>query len=161
MPIVPTDIKFKQSGASNLGGSISASDVSTSLHGLFDVVSGSEALAGDVEYRCIYVKNTHATLTLYNAVAFIQSNTPSTDTTCDIGVGTAAINEEEPSIADENTAPAGVTFSAPIDYTSGRALGDLPPGASKAIWIRYTITAGAAAFNNDGPTIAVQGETAA
>ena len=161
MPILTSDILFKQSGASNLGGAISGTDVSTALHGLFDVVSGPESLAGDVEYRCIYVKNNHGTLTLYNAVAFIQTNTPSGYTSCDIGLGTSAINGTEQTIANESAAPSGVSFSAPSAYASGLLIGDLAPGATKAIWIRRTINAGAVAYNNDGMTLAVQGDTAA
>lgn len=161
MPILSTDILLKQSGGANIGGAISASDVSTALHGLFDVVSGSESLAGDVEYRCVYVKNNHATLTLYGAVVFISANTPSGDTTCDIGLGAAAINGTETEVANESTAPAGVAFSAPASYATGLAIGDLAPGAYKAVWIRRTVTAGAAAYNADSVTLAVQGDTAA
>ena len=139
MPIVASDILFKQSGASNLGGAISASDVSASLHGLFDAVTGSESSSGDIEYRCIYVKNSHATLTLFNAVAFIQSNTPSASTSCDIGLGSAAIGAEEQTVVNENSAPAGVSFSAPSSYSSGLAIGDLAPGQHKAIWIQRTV----------------------
>lgn len=161
MPIIATDILIKQSGASNLGGAISGTDASSALNGLFDVVSGTESLAGDIEYRCVYAKNNHGTLTLYNAVAFIQTNTPSTYTTCDIGIGTAAISGTEQTIANENTAPSGVSFSAPTTYLSGLPLGDLGPGQHKAVWIRRTVTAGAAAYNSDGMTLAVQGDTAA
>ena len=161
MPIVASDLLFKQSGASNLGGAISATDVSTALNGLFDVVAGGEALAGDVEYRCVYVKNNHATLTLYNAAAFISSNTPSTDTDCTIAVGSSAISGTEQTIANEGTAPSGVTFSAPSTYATGISLGDLAPGQHRAIWIKRTVTAGAAAYNADGMTLAVQGDTAA
>lgn len=161
MPIISSDIEFRQSGTNNLGGTISGSAVSAALHGLFDVVSGAESLAGDAEYRCIYVRNSHATLTLYNAIAYISSNTPSGDTTVDIGVGTSAANGEEQTIADENTAPAGVAFSNPSAYVGGLSLGDIPAGQHKAIWIRRTVSAGAAAYSGDGMTLAVQGDTAA
>lgn len=161
MPIVASDLLYKQSGAANLGGAISGTDVSTALNGLFDYVAGSESLAGDVEYRCIYVKNNHATLTLYNAIAFISSNTPSTDTDCTIGVGSSAVAGTEQTVANENTAPAGVTFSAPATYETGIGLGDLAPGQHRAIWIKRTVNAGAAAYNGDGFTLAVQGDTAA
>lgn len=161
MPIIASDIQFRQSGAANLGGAISASAVSSALHGLWDVVSGAEALAGDIEYRCIYARNGHATLTLYNAVAFIQSNTPSAATAADIGLGTSAIGGTEQTIATEGTAPAGVSFSAPSTYAGGLAIGDIAPGQSKAIWIRRTVSAGAAAYSGDGMTLAVQGDSAA
>lgn len=160
MPIIASDIKFRQSGAGNLGGAMSGSDVSSALHGLFDVVAGYESLAGDVEYRCVYVLNNHATLTLYNAAAFIQTNSPSSDTSVDIGIGTSAVNGTEQTIADENTAPSGVSFSAPDSYIGGLSIGDIPAGQHKAIWIRRTISAGAAAYSNDGMTLAVQGDTA-
>jgi len=161
MPIVASDIQFKTSAASGLGGAITGTDVSSALHGLFDVVSGAEALAGDAEYRCVYVKNSHATLTLYNATVFISSNTPSGDTTVDIGVGTSAVGGTEQTIANENTAPAGVSFSNPSDYVGGILLGDLPAGQHRAVWIRRTVSAGASAYSGDGMTLAVQGDTAA
>lgn len=161
MPIVSSDILFKQSGANNLGGAISANDVSAALHGLFDAVTGSESSAGDVEYRCVYVKNSHATLTLYNAVAFIQSNTPSTSTVCDIGLGASTIGNEEQTVTNEGTAPDGVSFSAPSSYASGLAIGNLAPGQFKAVWIRRTVTINASAYSGDGMTLAVQGDTAA
>lgn len=161
MPIVASDILIKQSGANNLGGAISANDVSAALHGLFDAVTGSESSAGDVEYRCVYVKNSHATLTLYNAVAFIQSNTPSTSTVCDIGLGASTIGNEEQTVTNEGTAPDGVSFSAPSSYASGLAIGNLAPGQFKAVWIRRTVTINASAYSGDGMTLAVQGDTAA
>lgn len=161
MPIVSSDILFKQSGANNLGGAISANGVSAALHGLFDAVTGSESSAGDVEYRCVYVKNNHVTLTLFNALAFIQSNTPSASTACDIGLGTAAIGAEEQTVANENTAPADVSFSAPSSYSGGLLIGDIGPGQFKAVWIRRTVTINASAYSGDGMTLAVQGDTAA
>ena len=161
MPILATDILIKQSAAGNLGGALSASDVPTSLHGLFDAVIGSESLAGIIEYRCVYVKNNHATLTLYAPVVFVSSNTPSPSTAVDIGVGTSAISGTEQTIANETTAPAGVSFGNASAYASGYAIGDLAPGQTRAVWIRRTVTAGAAAYSGDGMTLAVQGDTAA
>jgi len=161
MPIISTDILYKQSGASSLGGAISATDVSTAINGLFDVVSGTEALSGDTEYRCVYVKNNHGSLTLYNAAVFIQTNTPSTDTDAAIGVGSSAINGTEQTVANESTAPTSVVFSAPSTFATGLALGDLAPGAWRAVWIRRTVSSAASAYNGDGVTLAVQGDTAA
>lgn len=161
MPIVSSDIQLKRAGAQSLGGIISDTDVSSALHGLFDVVLGSESLSGAIEYRCIYVKNNHPTLTLYSAVVFVMENTISTSTNIDIGLGTSATSGEEQTIANEKAAPVGVTFGAPADYANGYPLGDLAPGQHKAVWIRRTVSANASAYNNDGATIAVQGDTAA
>ena len=168
MPIVPADIQLRLSGGAananpnaSLGSAISANAVGAGLHNLFDVVSGAESAAGDTEYRCIYVRNGHASLTLYGAVVFISSNTPSAGTDAAIGVGTSAINGTEQTVANENTAPTGVTFSQPTTAATGLALGDLGPGQHKAVWVRRTVSAGAAAYNNDGVTLAIQGDTEA
>lgn len=168
MPITASDIQFRLSGgASNtdgnasLGGAKSSTQVPGARNAFFDRVNSVESSSGDTEYRCLYVHNNHATLTLYAATVWISSNTPSTNTTIDIGVGTSSVNGTEQTVANENTAPTGVTFSAPSSYGTGLLLGDIPAGRHRAIWIRRTVTAGAAAYNNDGATIAVQGDTGA
>lgn len=149
MPIISTDIKYRLSGGganteqdAALGGAASTTDASASI---FDNVLSGEASAGDTEYRCVYVKNTHATLTALGTKIWIQTNTPSADTAVDIGLGTSAVNGVEQTIADENTAPSGVTFSAPTNLAGGLSIGDLLAGQTKAVWIRRTVTAGAAA----------------
>ncbi len=155
MPIVSSDLKFKLSGgASNTDGnaSLGGAESSTDAGNIFDNVSSAEAAAGDVEYRCEYLKNEHATLTALDAKVFIQAQTPSGDTSVEIGLGTAAIGTgNEQTVANESTAPSGVTFSAP---TSGAPLsiGDIPPGQHKAIWIKRTVNA-AAAVASDGFTL--------
>lgn len=163
MAIAPTDIQYRLSGgagntspAASLGGAKSTTAVGASI---FDDVSSAEAVAGDAEYRCIYVHNAHASLTLVGAVLWIPSNTPSASTTVDVGVGTSAVNGTETAVADENTAPGGVTFAAAATQGSGVALGDIPAGQSKAVWLRRTISAGAAAVN-DSFSIRVTGDTA-
>lgn len=164
MPIVASDISIRLSGgaanaspASSLGGAKSSNVVSSTL---FDDVSSAESLAGDIEYRCFYVHNAHASLTLENAVVFIFANTPSSTTTLDIGIGTSALNATEQSIADENTAPSGVTFSAAASQGAGISLGNIPPGQSRAVWVRRTVDAGTVATNDTG-TLRVVGDTAA
>lgn len=168
MPIVAGDIEFRLSGGvanadgnASLGGVISSEVVSAALNALFDRVTGAEAAAGDIEYRCLYVRNTHGTLTLYAATVWISTNTPSTDTVLAIGLGTAAIAATEQTIATEADAPVAVSFSAPASYAAGLLIGDLAPGEYKAIWLRRTVGAGAAAYSNDGATLSVQGDTAA
>lgn len=167
MPIQSTDIVLALSGGSananpnaSLGGAVSSVEVvDAALHNLFDKVSSAEATAGSVEYRCVYVRNEHATLTLEDAKVFIPTNSVSADTTLAIGLGTSAISAVEQTVANETTAPAGVTFSAPADYAAGLVIGNLAPSATKAVWIRRTVTAGAAAAN-DSATLRVQGDTA-
>lgn len=153
MPITNTDLKYRYSGGAansdpnaSIGGAISSVDVGASI---FDNVLSSEALAGDTEYRCIYVRNNHGSLTALGLKLWIQINTPATDTTVDVALGSAAISGTETAVANENTAPSGPSFSAPTNEAGALTIGDLAPGAYKAIWIRRTITAGAVAANDN------------
>jgi len=166
MSIIAGDFVERLSGGSgnavgdaSLGGIKSTTVKSTALNGLFDSVGAAEALAGDIEYRCIYLHNASATDTMTNAVVYISANTPLAGTTLDIGVGTAAINATEQTIANESTAPSGVTFSAPSTAGTGLALGNIPLGQHKAIWIRRTVTAGSGSSASDGGTLGYQCET--
>jgi hypothetical protein len=94
-----------------------------------------------------------------DARVFISSNTPLAGSTIDIGVGTAAINGTEQTVANEATAPTGVTFSAPADAASGLVLGNIPAGQHKAIWLRRTITAGATNTTSDPFSLGYRCET--
>ena len=168
MPIISTDIVYRLSGgASNtdvnasLGGAKSSTNVGTGLHNLFDVVGSAEAATGDTEYRCVYVHNNHGTLTMQSAKIWISSNTPSTDTSVEIALGSSAVNGTETSVANENTAPSGPTFSAPASEGAALSIGDIPAGEHKAVWIKRIVNTGAAAYNSDGATITVSCDTAA
>jgi len=169
MAVIPADIKFFLSGGAansnanaSLGGVKSSVEITdAALHNLFDVVSSAEASAGDVEYRCLYVENTNGTDDLLTAAAWISANTPSGDTALAIGLGSAAIDATEQTVANEGVAPSGVTFSAPANQGAGLAIGDLAAGEHKAIWLRRTVSSAAAAYNNDTATINVGGDTGA
>lgn len=169
MPITATDIHFRFSGGAantlasgSLGGAKSTTQITdATLQNLFDNVTGDESAAGDIEYRCFYIHNAHATLTWLGVVVWIATNTPSTDTTADIGLGTSAVSGTEQTIANEGTAPSGVTFTAPATKAAGLVIGDLAPGASKAVWVRRTVTAAASAYNADSVIIRAEGDTAA
>lgn len=173
MPIASTDIKeFLSGGASNtspaaaLGGArstVGGGEITdNTTHNLWDVVSSQESNDGDTEYRCIYVVNTHTTLTLQNAKVWISSNTPSSSTEIQIGLGSSAINGVEQTIANENTAPAGgVTFSLAATEGAALSIGNIPNLQHKAIWIRRVVTAAAAAANDDAYTLTYAGDTAA
>ena len=168
MPIISTDIQYRLSGgASNadvnasLGGAKSSTAVGTGLHNLFDVVGSAEAAAGDTEYRCVYVHNNHGTLTMQSAKIWISSNTPSTDTSVEIALGSSAVNGTETSVANENTAPSGPTFSAPASEGAALSIGDIPAGQHKAVWIKRIVNTGAAAYNSDGCTLTTKCDTAA
>lgn len=163
MPIASSDIKYFLSGggantdpAASLGGA--QSSVQVTPNDLFDDVSSAEASAGDVEYRCVYVQNTHATLTLIGAKVYIQSQTSSADTDLSIALAGEGKNGTAETVADEGTAPVGETFSQPASFAAGLALGDLAPGDYYPIWLRRTVNS-AAAGAADAWTIRVQGDT--
>lgn len=165
MAIVTADIEYRLSGgaansspAASLGGAKSSTVVGSDL---FDDVASGESAAGDTEYRCVYVHNDHGSLTMESAKVWIQANTPSPDTVIAIGVGTAAINGTEQTVADESTAPSGVTFSSPTSEGTSLSLGNIPFSQHKAVWIRRTVTAGASAYNSDSFTLRVKCDTAA
>lgn len=164
MTIASSDIQYRLSGgasnstpASSLGGVKSSATVSS---GIFDSVSAVEASSGRVEYRCVYVHNSHSTDTLSNAVAWVNSDTPLTTTDIAIALGSSALNGTEQTVAAETTAPGSVTFSAAATKAAGISLGNIPAGQSRALWLRRTVAAGTASVASDPFTIRVEGETA-
>lgn len=180
MPIVSSDIKVKLSiKTGSAGNSATQPDVNASLgkyistteitdatlNNLFDDITGDENAASDVEYRCIFFHNAHGTLTLQSPVVWISTEVSGgasvaigIDTTAASAIGASAAQALE--VANENTAPSGVSFSAPTTKGTGLALGNLTAGQCRAIWIRRT-AANTAALNNDGATIRCEGDTAA
>ncbi len=180
MPITSSDLKFKlsvktgsagnstsQGNVNNsLGKYISTTEITdNTLHNLFDKITGDENAASTVDYRCIFVHNSHGSLTLEAAVIWI-SNQVSGGASIAIGLdpaGNKAIGDssaQAAEVADELSAPAGVTFSAPTSKATGLSIGDLPAGQCRAVWVRRT-AANSAAVDNDGATLSYAGDTGA
>lgn len=166
MSIIAANFESRLSGGAanadgnlSIGGIKSSNVMSSATDALFDAVSAAQAAAGLVEYRCIYLHNANATDTMTNARAWVSANTPLAGTTLDIGIGAAAVNATETAVADEATAPVGVTFSAPSTAATGLAVGTLPPGQHRAIWLRRTVTAGSASSASDTFTLGYDCET--
>lgn len=152
MPIVSSDVKYYLSGggsntdpADSLGGAISSTQADSAITGN---VSDGDASSGITKYRCVYVKNTHATLALSNLVVWLLRNTPRSDTVAAIGLGTSAIGGTEQTIADQETAPTDVTFVSAVDSESGLVIGHLDPGETVAIWIRLIVSSSAGPAND-------------
>ena len=68
------------------------------------------------------------------------------------------MNGTEQTVADESTAPSGVSFSQPTTFAGGLSIGDIPTGQHKAVWVRRVVNAAAAAYA-DSFTLRVQGDT--
>ena len=171
MPIAAADIQFRLSGGAgnsnvnaSLGGVISSTGITdASANNLFDDVSGAESLAGDIEYRGIYIRNNDGTRTLVDARVYISALTSSADTELDIALADEAVNSTMETIADESTAPVGPVFSRPTTYSGGLQLNSttgLAPSANKGVWVRRTVSAAAAAAADSG-TLKVEGDSAA
>lgn len=142
----------------SLGGVMSTSTTAGST--FFDNVTGDESAAGDIEYRGVYVLN-NGDVDLQSAFVWIQSNTPDTDTTVAMALAAEGTNATMATIANENTAPATVSFTTPSTKAGGLSIGTLAAGQRYGVWTRRTVNAGAAAFNNDTFTLRVEGDTAA
>ena len=162
MPIISSDIIYRLSGgAANSDPALSIGGTKSSVAAgatLYDDVSSVEAGAGDTEYRCVYVHNAHATLTLIGSKVWIQTNTPSANTDVAIALGGAGLNGTETAVANENTAPSGPSFTQPSSLAAGLTIGDLAPGDHYPLWVRRAVTAGAAVAA-DNFTLRVQGDT--
>ena len=172
MPIAASDIQYRLSGGAGntdpnaaLGGAISTAGggliTTDTLNNVWDNVSGAESSSGDTEYRAIFVKNNHGSLTLTGAKVWISSQTPSSDTSIEIALAGEGINNTIETIANESTAPSGETFSAPSSFGAGLSLGNLAAGQAHGVWIKRIVGSSAAAANADAYTLSVQGETAA
>lgn len=170
MVVVASDLEYRLSGgASNvdpnasLGGAMSSNDISSAvIENLFDNVTASEATTGTVEYRCLYILNTNTTDTLEDVNIWIQAQTPSADTSIEIGLDPAGIGDGSTTgvattIVDETTAPAGVTFSAPSDIASALTVGNLDASDAQAIWIKRTVAVGAASSPLDNFVLRFRG----
>lgn len=178
MAITATDILFKFSvaaaagdttagtAATSLGDQISTTAITdATLHNLFDVVTGDENAASEAEYRCIFVHNNHATLTWESVVVWLSAETGggavaaiSVDTTGVTAKGSASAQAK--TVANEDTAPASQTFTAPTTKATGLSIGSIAAGSVAGIWVRRT-AANSAALDLDSVTIRCEGDTAA
>lgn len=149
-PIAPGDVEMRLSGgASNtdpvasIGGAISSSDLSsTPLHNLFDRITGTTALAGQTDYRLLYLRNDHPT-DAADFTAYVSEQIAAPDKRIAIGVATQAAGQTVTAIANRFTAPAGVTFSAPTTPETGVDIGTLDPGEARGLWVRRIVDPGA------------------
>ena len=150
MVIADTDLLIKYTGGAansdgnaSLGGTVSSNGpTSNSLHNLFDEVSGTESLAGDIEYRCVALKNNHGSLTAKSTKIYISADTSSY---YDLALDGNGLNAAPESVGNESTAPSGESFTHPTTYSGGLSMGNIPNGQYYPYWIRRTIPAAASA----------------
>lgn len=159
MPISAADILIKRSvntGPGNstaqpapgdsLGGFMSSTTIpDATANSVFDDVTGDENTALDVEFRCIFIHNAHASLTYRSVGVWLASETAGG---ANIALGIAgqgvvpsgSATAQADRVADENTTPPGETFSAPTTRATRIPIGDIPAGSCVGIWVRRTAT---------------------
>lgn len=115
--------------------------VANNTNTLFDDIAVADSIAGDTEYRCFYVKNAHGSESMSNAVVWIDTQTPGADS-ISIGLDPAGAGGTATTIADENTAPSGVSFSAPSGSATGLDMGAIAAGQSYPVWVKRVVAAG-------------------
>ena len=139
--MINDDIKYYYSGgtsgvaATSLGGIRSNTEVVTSVdENLFLNIDSADAEAGTTHYRCLYLRN-EGTVG-YDVEIYIAYSTPSSGTSIYIGVGTAAIDNNEPTIANEDTEPSGVIWQQRnFDYNA-TVVATLLANEHKSIWFK-------------------------
>lgn len=125
---------------------------------LFDDVSGAEEQAGDIEYRGVYVRNV-GTVDAQNVKVWLSANTADAQTQIALALADEGVNVTMETIANENTAPVGPSFSEPATEGAGLSMGTIPAGQHYGLWLRRTVDAGAGA-SSDSFTIAASFDTA-
>ena len=137
----------------SLGKYISTTVAPTSLNSLFDSVTAARNAASEVDYRCVFVRNAHATITATGGKLWLSGGDPAgglvwtiaVDSIAASAIGASSVQAQE---AATDTAPGsgvtGLAFSAPTSDAGGISIGDLAPGQCRAVWIRCTATNSAA-----------------
>lgn len=166
MSVAASDIKFRYSTASgsagnsvagtrdtSLGKYMSTTDVSAPPNAIYDDVSSAEASAGDTEYRCIFIYNSHATDSATGCTLQITSEVSGGGATSaaldNVGIVSASsASAQSTSVVDENTAPTAVGAFG----TTALTIGTLAAGQCIAIWLKRAVPASTSALNPDGFT---------
>jgi len=106
---------------------------------LFDDISQAESAAGDIDYRCFYVKNAHAADTMAGVLLWIDQDPVGVDSIA-IGLDPVGTSGTATTIADVHTAPTGVTFTAPTNETTALNIGTLTTGQYYAVWMQRSVS---------------------
>lgn len=177
--IVAGDIKFHKTVTTGAAGNSVANVVNGTYNGkyasstlwaggtandLFDDITGAQNAASQIDYAGVYIENTNVNNDYVTPLVWISAETALgaslgiwVDSTAQSAVGGASA--QMLTIANNTTAPAASSFTAPTTFGTGLALGTLTKnGNGRGLWIRRT-AANTAALSSDGGTISVQGDT--
>lgn len=110
--------------------------VATVSTALCEDFTKAQALTGETDYHCFYVKNTGASV-ITSLKIWINADTPGADTL--YLWKAAAKNTTAEAIASELTAPAGSAFTAPNAEISGLELGPLNATDTYYVWLQRVL----------------------
>ena len=138
----------------SLGGFISTTRVTAfGVNDIFPGVTPAQLDSGVTLYSVLFLANPNASLTWPAVRGWIEAQPTLTGHTFAFGLdplGVVALESgvaQAAEIADNTTAPAGVTFAAPDTQAGGTVVGDLTARSCIGVHVRYTVTAGADAGN--------------
>lgn len=150
----------------SLGKYLSTTVLTGGLHSLFAAILAEENAASTVRYRCVFIRNTHATLTATDCRIYLPNGDPAggalvaiaVDPTAASAVGASAAQAVE--TATDTTAPSGVTgWATPTTYADGIQLGNIGPGQCRAYWVRRTANNSAALADPESVLIRARAAT--
>ena len=183
MAVVQSDIKVYLTGAASDGGAQtdpdssfgnyrSSTEVGAGDNNLFDDITGSEASAGDTEYRCFCVKNTNGSDALDAVKVWISTDTGNAEDDISFAVEVPTSSDTAgyaQTIADESSAPT-VNAGNVSDWSDATTKGtgvaininahdtDLDAGEIIFVWLRRVISASASSASAESVTISVEGD---
>ena len=159
----------------NLGGGISSEHITDApiLNKLFDGITGQQSYVGNyTDYRCFFIQNVSGKVMQDIKVYILTKQPDVTEVTLEIGVDPSGISVPALTIADEVTAPVGVTFLAGVGgvlETDGSTtlidgkyltIASLADGEYFPVWLkRHTDINRSSAQEVDGVTIQVMTST--
>lgn len=170
MAVSASDIKYYHSGGAgntdpnlSLGGTKSTTEITdAALQNLFDNISSAEAAQADyTNFRCFYIENTNSTDSLFDPAVHIEALAAQSD--IQIGLDPAGKNGTATVIGDEETPPAGVSFTQPTAYPGLDLSGPddfLGNGEFYPVWIRRINPVNSTSDPLETTTLRVQGDTA-
>lgn len=123
--------------------------VTNKMNNVFDSISSTESLDGRIEYRCLYIKNTHAADTAYDVRIWVRQqpigpdeldialDPAGTGNGATTGVAIGPLNDE----VDSTNLLSALTWSRPSTQATGLLLANLAPGECRAFWEKRRIPA--------------------
>lgn len=136
-------IRIRQSGdpVNGLGDVMNVAEIGEfDLHNIFPPATETEAVNGVTDYQCVYIYNSHPSVTVKGIVMFSDNTTYSGDSIKfgldPAGVGDGLTFGKAQMIANKSVTPTGVFFKDGRNRTDQNALvfPDIPPLKAIAVW---------------------------